>query len=204
MDSYNSMYPNVYYEIGTPYMFYIRKTPKQGKPATGEHIEKYAAVLRKTKKEKGEGYCFADRRIGVVVGSELHDWKGADGFITVMFLGDYNGNSVYMTEKYITGYQPGVFCDNKEQHLAGGVVDVSGEDIFESYELPVKKPPIGVVPVGGSGGNNGIGVKPISGGGSADGDGIKPILEAKGDEEVGVKPVEDETSSGEGVKPVNP
>lgn len=119
MDSYNSKYPLAYYEVGTPYMFYLTKGVKCAKAAPANEIGKFKSVLDKTKKQQGAGYAFADRVIGVVV--EKDPVKRC---LEVLFEGKADGKEVYLTQKYITG-SAGVFCDEKEQHPASGIVDLS-------------------------------------------------------------------------------
>ena len=127
MDSYNSQYPLEYYEVGTPYMFYLSTSAKHGKAASVEQVKKYGPVLKKTATQKGEGYCFADRVIGVVVGKETLDARTGAGAIEVLFQGTADNKTVYMTTKYITNLTGGSFCDDKEQFAAAGVVDLTGE-----------------------------------------------------------------------------
>ena len=119
MDSYNSQYPLEYYEIGTPYMFYMGSSPKHGSASKMEDIQKYGSALKQTAKLPSEGYCFAKRYVGVVIDKE-------PGAIHVMFQGNVDGNTVYLTTKYVVNHS-GVFCDDKEQFAAGGVVDLTGE-----------------------------------------------------------------------------
>lgn len=125
MDSYNSQYPLEYYEVGTPYMFYHSNIANHGSAATMENIKQYGSVLKKTESQKGSGYCFAKRVIGVVVAKEMLNEK--NGAITVMFQGIVGGKPAYMTTKYITNLAGGSFCDDKEQFDAAGVIDLTGE-----------------------------------------------------------------------------
>jgi len=127
MDSYNSQYPLEYYEVGTPYMFYLSTGAKHGTAASMELIKKYGPVLKKTASQKGSGYHFADRVIGVVVGKEVVNERTGAGAIEVLFQGIADEKIVYMTTKYITNLSGGTFCDDKEQYTAAGVVDLTGE-----------------------------------------------------------------------------
>ena len=126
MDSYNSKYPLEYYEVGTPYMFYLGTGKKNGKAATMEQIEKYGPALKKTNSQKGEGFYFADRVIGVVVEKEGVSPRTGEGAIVVLFQGISDGTTIYLTKKYVTN-SAGVFCDDKEQFNAAGLVDLTGE-----------------------------------------------------------------------------
>ena len=121
MDSYNSKYPLEYYEVGTPYMFYLTKGAKCAKAAPANEISKFKSVLKNTQKQQGAGYAFADRVIGVVV--EKDPVKRC---LEVLFEGDADGKEVYLAQKYITG-SAGVFCDEKELHSAAGKVYLKGE-----------------------------------------------------------------------------
>lgn len=136
MDSYNSKYPLEYYEVGTPYMFYLTKGAKCAKAASANGIGKFKSVLKSTQKQQGAGYTFADRVIGVVV--EKDPVKRC---LEVLFEGDADGKEVYLTQKYITG-SAGVFCDEKELHPASGVVHLNGE-------IPTRLAPAEATKVGG-------------------------------------------------------
>lgn len=127
MDSYNSQYPLEYYEVGTPYMFYLSTGTKHGTAASMDLIKKYSPVLNKTASQKGAGYCFADRVIGVVVNKEIINERTGAGAITVLFQGTADNKTVYMTTKYITNLTGGVFCDDKELFPAAGIVELTGE-----------------------------------------------------------------------------
>ena len=121
MDSYNSKYPLEYYEVGTPYMFYLTKGVKCAKAAPANEIDEFKSVLKNTQKQQGAGYAFADRVIGVVVEKE-----SAKRCLKVLFEGDADGKKVYLNQRYITG-SAGVFCDEKELHPASGMVHLNGE-----------------------------------------------------------------------------
>ena len=127
MDSYNSRYPLEYYELGTPYMFYRSVDTKKAAAAPMEVIKKYGNMLKKTATQEGSGYHFARRVIGVVVGKEFVDPKTGIGIIEVLFQGNADGQTVYLTAKYATNLTGGAFCDDKEQYTAAGIVDLTGE-----------------------------------------------------------------------------
>lgn len=114
MDSYNSRYPSEYYEIGTPYMFYISSMPKHGVASEKKDIDKYGKVLERVEGQVSQGYHFAKRYVGVVVG------KSTDA-IHVMFMYNDEGRIAYITVKYAVSYT-GVFCDDKEQYSAGTII----------------------------------------------------------------------------------
>lgn len=130
MDSYNSQYPLEYYEIGTPYMFYLATGPKNCEAATMEQINEYSSAIKraakgnKSVKEGKNGDCFAKRYIGVVIGKEVISPNTS--IINVLFQGTANGQTVYITKKYIVGHS-GVFCDDKEQFEPAENVDLTGE-----------------------------------------------------------------------------
>ena len=147
MDSYNSRYPSEYYEIGTPYMFYISSMPKHGVASEKKDIDKYGKVLERAEGQVSQGYHFAKRYVGVVVG------KSTDA-IHVMFMYNDEGRIAYITVKYAVSYT-GVFCDDKEQYSAGTIIGgYSGgivPDIYGGGEGG------GILPdPGKSGGNGGI------------------------------------------------
>jgi len=134
MDSYSSKYPLEYYEVGTPYMFYLHDFTKS-KAATADQVKRFAPILKTTAKNSGGGYYFAKRVIGVVVDKGVYancSW----GYIEVMFLVDYRkdegtpSESVHLIKRYIVNYT-GVFCDDKEQFEATGTVAVTGEILID-------------------------------------------------------------------------
>lgn len=126
MDSYNSQYPLEYYEIGTPYMFYMSTAPKQGKASTTDEIKKFAPVLTRSVEQESDGYSFAQRYIGVVVGKKKFDGPHPSACIEVMFQGNSNGKTVYMNARYIVAHSA-VFCNDKEQFEAAKAIDLSNE-----------------------------------------------------------------------------
>ena len=126
MDSYNSQYPLEYYEVGTPYMFYVGKSNSNRKAASMEVINKYGPVLKKTQAQKGGERIGNRRAVGVVTEKIPVDPKFGTGAIEVLFQGVADGKTVYMTTKYITNWK-GSFHDDDESVSAAGILDMTGE-----------------------------------------------------------------------------
>ncbi len=121
MDSYDSRYPYEYYEIGTPYAFY--GTMNSGyEPATAEQIAKYKDVLEteyiknqstsnRSNTENAANVSFHYRYVAVVI-DKTHSKKSA--FITVMFKNNNNGQTEYLTRRYVVASPAACYHDGDE------------------------------------------------------------------------------------------
>ena len=107
IESYNASYPAAFYEIGTIYSFYGKKS-SEGTSASRAYIDSYSAVLKDLEAQQkanaiqpvkgglaniSGGKKGLNRYYAVVVS------KSAT-FIEIMFLNGKNGNESYLTRKY--------------------------------------------------------------------------------------------------------
>lgn len=118
LDSYYASYPLEYYELGTAYSFYARKTTKY-KPANPDNIEKFSVALNVVEEDndsypysKFSSYCI--RICGVVVEKIKGNNVGHKDRIRVMFQNvDENGVIEYVENLYVVNYA-GVETDGWE------------------------------------------------------------------------------------------
>lgn len=119
LNSYYSSYPLEYYEIGTVYSFYARKTTKY-KPANPDNITRFSAVLNTVEADndsypysKFTLYCI--RTSGVVVEKIKGDGAGKKDKIRVMFQNvDEDGVIEYVENLYVVNHHEGVETDGWE------------------------------------------------------------------------------------------
>lgn len=122
IESYNSSYPLVYYEVGTVYSFYGQASAK-GTPAPSDTVQKYASLLNALVAEeqesaikpvKGSAATATGRgglnRFYAVVIEKIK--SGSGSCIVVMLCNKHNGKSEYYTRKYSVNH--GCATDGKD------------------------------------------------------------------------------------------
>lgn len=109
LNSYYASYPLEYYEIGTAYSFYARKTTKY-KPANPDNIKRFSVALNSVEEDndsypysKFSSYCI--RACGVVVEKIKGNGNGHKDKIRVMFQNvDEDGVIEYVENLYVVNH----------------------------------------------------------------------------------------------------
>ncbi len=122
IESYNASYPAAFYEIGTIYSFYGKKSSK-GTSASRAYIDNYSAVLKDLEEDQKKVNA-----IQPVKGSSANISGGKKGlnryyavvvsksatFIEIMFLNGKIGSESYLTRKYAVSKSKSCDTDGKD------------------------------------------------------------------------------------------
>ena len=134
-------------------MFYVGNKNTNRKAASTDVIKKYASVFEKTTSGKGTEHFSDCRVIGVVTGKNA----GTTPTIDVLFRGNADGKTIYISTKYVVN-NGGVIHDDDETATASGLMDVSGKI---NINIPKKS---GGIDLEGRSGGIDLDIAPRSGG----------------------------------------
>ncbi len=126
LDTYNSVYPGQYFEIGTCYAFYKTRSMANCRAATSEEISKYASALDKTYQDNQRLVTAGsspynsqiERAIGVVIGKNPIESNLGKATLDVLF---QDNNGEYFITKYIAE-GVSVALNDKENVIPGTTV----------------------------------------------------------------------------------